>query len=337
MQFLYSIDGSTWTSLWQKTAQVQTNQDSEWFSANLDASGTYPRYFCFSNAQPTKLINSRDVAFDAFLLQYSPSPAPTYLPTPTPGPIHEPSFKPTYVPSPNPTPDPTVVPSLLPTQRPTPLPTPEPTPEPTSLPTSLPTYSLLPSPAPTQLPSLVPSPEPSPLPTTYDTVTMQVLMVAQVSSSNDVTEAVLEVALVDKLAGAAASTSSTIRNTIVESVGSSLGDSSNGPTSNNDSRSSNSLGIVSNADGISSRSTSRFPRLLAGNELVNVTFHIVSPLSSLGYLNADAFEVTYFSRALTILLHLTQHLHLSTFLSAASAQLKCLSNHSMLFFSDITT
>jgi len=81
VQFLYSIDGSSWTSLWQKTAQVQTNQDSGWFSDNLDVSGTYPRYFRFSNAQPTKSDNSRDVAFDAFLLQYSPSPAPTYLPT----------------------------------------------------------------------------------------------------------------------------------------------------------------------------------------------------------------------------------------------------------------
>jgi len=107
------------------------------------------------------------------------------------------------------------------------------------------------------VPTLLPTSAPSPLPTTYDTVAMRVLMVADVASTNDITEAILAQALVGKFAGADASSSSTIRNLDVIVVGTGSPTSNghgNGPATN-DAGGNVNIGTLSYAQSISSRTS----------------------------------------------------------------------------------
>jgi hypothetical protein len=170
---------------------------------------------------------------------------------------------------------------------------------------------------------------------------MRVLMVADVSSTGDITEGILAQALVGKLAGADASSSSTIRNLQVTVVG--IGSSStsgsgnsDGPASIDDGSSAN-FGTLSNVQGIISKvhrdkmpSTINSLPLIEGAELklsqllpaqsqpktrldsttevqhsfrvladtvrVNVTFDVIGSLSSLGYQNANGFQVSILYR-----------------------------------------
>ena len=179
VQFLYSTDSVSWTSIWQKTAQTQSSQADSWLSATLDVSGSYPQYFRFSNAQPSVkggTKDERDAAFDTFSLQYSPSLVPTSALTTgptlepvvfstnqptfllTPSLVPAPTVKPTLVPSPFPT----TVPSEIPSTTPLPLTSILPTQRPSALP-SVP-LSSFPSFLPTQMPTMLPSPHPSSLP-----------------------------------------------------------------------------------------------------------------------------------------------------------------------------
>jgi hypothetical protein len=164
---------------------------------------------------------------------------------------------------------------------------------------------------------------------------MKVVVVADVASTNDISESILAQALVGKLAGADASESSTIRNTEVVVVSSSPGNSGNNGQASDDAGSSETLEVSSNSISInggglinsslsspavsliqsksllprkllyskqslpatqieSSGAISRLPRKLADTDRVNVTFHVVGSLSTLGYQNADAFEVCLF-------------------------------------------
>ena len=131
---------------------------------------------------------------------------------------------------------------------------------------------------------------------------MKVVMVAEVASTSDITEAILAKALVGKLAGADASDASSIRSVHVVAVvrrrlrsstssgielDTNFSDSFPDDVKISASSSSDSGSLQDDQPGESLRSS----RLLTERVHVNVTFEVVGSLAGLGYQNADAFEV----------------------------------------------
>jgi len=169
-------------------------------------------------SQPTPAPSDLPVPLPSPLPSSHPTPLPSSQPTPPPSaqPTPLPSAQPTILPSPRPTAQPTPLPSSqpslpptpLPTSQPTPLPTSQPTPFPSAQPTALPSSqpTPLPSAQPTPFPTLPPTPTPSPLPTVVPTpvgtVSLQVTLIVQASSVDDVSQDKVAPALVGLLGGA---------------------------------------------------------------------------------------------------------------------------------------